>query len=168
MEKERELNDLAEVLKILTIANIENKTACISETYRYAYRTIGEFGLSNSCIASENAYNDFYNRTGLDIRKYKREQPVKDKLNRRFIVHREYMYEHFIPAASFRNNLIELYNNNKLTVENIKKELLSQIMCWITKEENEKLKQLGYQYKDRENSEKAKQAYLAAGIKIKS
>jgi hypothetical protein len=166
MKEERELNDMAEVLKNLTIAFVENKTKCISETYRYAYRTVGEFGLSVPCLASERAYNDFYNRTGLDIRMYKRGQEVKDKFSNKFVIHREYTYEHIIPAVSFKNSLIDLYNEKNLNIDTIKEKILEQKMCWITKEENKKLNQLGYQYKGRETFEKAKKAYIKAGIKI--
>lgn len=77
------------------------------------------------------------------------------------------MYEHFIPAASFRNSLIELYGSKKLNIDTIKLKILEQRMCWITREENEKLNQHGYKSKGRDNYEETIQAYLKVGIKIK-
>lgn len=166
-KEERELTDIAEVLRILTIAYVENKTNCISETYRYAYRTVGEFSLSVPCLASENAYNDFYNKTGKDIRAYKRDENVVDKLDKRFTVHQHYKYEHFIPASSLRDSLIKLYEKENLNVYTIQQEIQKQRMCWITKEEDAKLSQAGYSHKGRDTFEDAKKAYLNVGIKIK-
>jgi hypothetical protein len=40
-------------------------------------------------------------------------------------------------------------------------------MCWITKEEDVRLRQYGYSYKGRKTFEEAKQAYLNVGIRIK-
>ena len=165
--KERELNDIAETLRILTIAFVENNTKCIAETYRYAYRTVGEFSLSVPCLASENAYNDFYNRTENDIRLFKIKDKIKDKSHKSFVVHQDYMYEHLIPAASFRDSLIKLYDTKQLNIDTIKQEILQQRMCWITKEEDVRLRQYGYSYKGRKTFEEAKQAYLNVGIRIK-
>ena len=62
MNKERELEALAEVLLILTKEFVENPTVAIKDAFRYVLREI-----VTPILASETAYWDFYNKTGKDI-----------------------------------------------------------------------------------------------------
>lgn len=158
MNKERELDALAEVLRILTIELHENPTFAIKDSFRYIHR---EF--VTDMLASEAAYYDFFKKTGQDIRKYnwyggKVTTHNGDILN----INTEYTAEHMQTGKQFKTELSRAYKNNALTKEYIKDLLRNRYVCWVTKEEDQRLKKLGYNA-DRPNPE---QAYREAGIVI--
>ena len=158
MDKERELNALADVLFILTKELVENPTFAIRDAFKYVHR---EF--VTEILASEAAYYDFLNKTGKDIRNYDwYGGKIKCKNGETININSKYTAEHMQTGKQFKSELINAYQNNTLTKEFIKSKLKSRYLCWITKEEDKKLKTLGYN-SNRPNPEKA---YQEAGITI--
>ena len=113
-------------------------------------------------LASVKAYNEFYDLTGRDIRDFDWLSSVKTKSGEKIVVHQQFVDEHMTTAYDFKTKLLELCENGNLSVEKIKELILTQRLCWITKEENNKLNLLGYR-KHRENPLKA---YEHCGIEI--
>lgn len=154
VDKEREIRAVAEVLKILVIELKENRTPAIDNIFRYAYR---EVSMIPKPLASKKAWLSFNEKTGRDLRNYRQyDHPLGIKLNQ------YYTFEHKTTASSFKKDLIRLYEEKTLTLENIIKLIKLQEICWVTKEEDMKLKELGYQ-SYRLDSDKA---YQEAGIEI--
>ncbi len=158
MDKEREINALADILMILTKELVENPTFAIKDAFKYVHR---EF--VTETLASEAAYFDFLNKTGKDIRNYDwYGGKIKSKNGKTININTEYTAEHMQTGKQFKNELINAYQNGDLTKEFIKAKLKSRYLCWVTKEEDRKLKALGYN-SERPDPEKA---YKEAGIKI--
>ena len=158
MNKERELEALSEILLILTVEMQENPTFAIKDSFKYIHR---EF--VTTMLASEAAYYDFFKKTGHDIRRYnwyggKVATRNGDILN----INTEYTAEHMQTGKQFKTELFRAYKDGTLTKEYIKSLLKNRFVCWVTKEEDQRLKRLGYNA-DRPDPEKA---YREAGIVI--
>lgn len=154
VDKDREISAVAEVLKILIIEVKENRTPAIDSIFRYAYR---EVSMIPKPLASKKAWLSFNEKTGRDLRNYRQyDHPLGIKLNQL------YTFEHKTTASSFKKDLIKLYEESTLTIPNIMELIKMQEICWVTKEEDMKLKELGYQsYRPDSNK-----AYQEAGIDI--
>ncbi len=136
---QREIEAYANILKLIVIEHKENGTKSINTVFKYASRIVAEH--INPVYASKKAYEKFYEATKKDIRKY--DCYNIPKING-ISAQKIFTYEHMIPAGAFRKNLCELYDKNELTIESIKDLILKQKICWVTKEEDKKLKELGY------------------------
>ena len=159
MDNKRELNALAEVLLILTREIVENPTSAIKDAFRYASREV-----VTPTLASEAAYNDFFKRTGKDIRKYdwRCSRTISTKEGEKIDLHKLYTGDHIQTCSHFKKELEDAYKKASLSVDLIVEKLESRYVCWITKEEDKKLTTLGYK-SDRSNPE---QAYKESGIVI--
>lgn len=158
MDKERELDALAEILLILTTELKENPTFAIKDAFKYVHR---EF--VTEVLASEAAYYDFFKKTGKDIRKFNWYGGKVSTLNGGQInINSEYTAEHMQTGKQFKQELMGAYENGILTKEFIKERWRNRYLCWVTKEEDQRLKRLGYN-SDRPDPEKA---YREAGITI--
>ena len=158
MDKERELNALADVLLILTKELVENPTFAIKDAFKYVHR---EF--VTKPLASEAAYYDFFKLTGKDIRKYDWYGGKVTTLSGEVLnINSAYTAEHMHTVKQFKDQLVSAYKSGKLTKEYIKSILKTRYVCWVTKAEDQRLKELGY------NSERPdpKKAYQEAGIVI--
>lgn len=151
----REIEAYANILKTIVIEYKENKSKSINTILKYASRIVAEH--INPVYASKNAYDKFYSSTGKDIRKYDcYSLPKIEGINGQKL----FTYEHMIPVSSFREELFSLYDQNKLSVDLIKELMIKQTICWVTKDEDQKLKELGYAII------RPKTAYMEAGIEI--
>ena len=159
MNKERELDALAEVLLILTKEFVENPTVAIKDAFRYVLREI-----ITPILASETAYWDFYNKTGKDIQSidWRESRTINTKNGQSISLHKEYTGDHMQPCNIFKSELVSAYENKQLTVDFIKNKLKNRYVCWITQEENKRLNALGY----KSNRPDPKKAYQEAGIVI--
>ncbi|MBE6532029.1 MAG: hypothetical protein E7676_00785 [Ruminococcaceae bacterium] len=159
MNKERELDALAEVLLILTKEFVENPTVAIKDAFGYVRREI-----ITPILASETAYWDFYNKTSKDIRSidWRESRTVKTKNGQSIVLHKEYTGDHMQPCGIFKSELVSAYENKQLTVDFIKNKLKNRYVCWITQEENKRLNALGY----KSNRPDPEKAYQEAGIVI--
>ncbi len=157
--KSNDINIYAEYLHKIVPFFLTNKDVFVfKQLFSYTYRFIEFCGIP--VLASEKAFNDFYERTGKDIRNYNWYDSVKDKSGNRFTIHKEYRWEHYYPASSFRDKLKELFEKNRWSVENILELIKTQKIAWITIEEDKKLDFLGFK------SVRLEEAYETAGIKI--
>lgn len=160
IDKEREINALADILIILTKEVVENPTFAIKDAFKYVHREV-----VNEVLASEAAYIDFYNKTGKDIRNYSwYGGDVTCKNGETLKINRNYTAEHMQTGKQFKSSLINAYKENNLTRAFVKEKLRGRYLCWVTKEEDSRLKHLGYN-SNRPDPEKA---YKEAGIKIYS
>ena len=158
MDKERELNALADVLLILTKELVENPTFAIKDAFKYVHR---EF--VTEPLASEAAYYGFLKLTGKDIRKYDWYGGRVNTLDGGSLnINSLYTAEHMHTGKQFKDQLVNAYKSGNLTREYIKSLLKSRCVCWVTKEEDQRLKELGYN-SERPDPEKA---YREAGIVI--
>lgn len=159
----RELDFCVKQLIDWTKEYIENKTNYIAYCFRYIYRDIWLLQSSEKYLASEKAYNDFFELTKKDIREFNWSNKVKIN-NKSVYVYSLFVAEHMTTANDFKNSLIDLYNKNKLNSTEVKKLIQKQQLCWITKEENIELNKHGFS-KHRPDPDKA---YEICGIKIKN
>lgn len=159
---EEELNAWCSMLYEYTKQMVENPTK--ANKWIFDRASHDEWVLSNfpKHLASEKAYNLFYDLTGQDIRDFDWLSTVKTKDGKRIIVHQHFVDEHLTTAYDFKNTLIYYYNQGKLTVSLIKELIKQQRLCWITKEENKELCVRGY-VKHRNDP---LQAYKDCGIEI--
>jgi len=169
-KEQRELETLAEILVILTKEYMENnellgeadeedgvvKTKSIkgkkgqvgtlgvmvNVVFRHAYRAV-EFLAQTKPLASVEAYKEFKKETGEDIRKYNWFGRAKIAGKSKEI-HKEYQWEHMTTAKKFKDDLRALYEKNQLTKENIITLINKQEICWVTKEENDRLNEERY------------------------
>ena len=156
--KDRTIKAMAEVLMILTKELVENPTFAIKDSFRYVHREV-----VTDTLASEAAYCDFFERTGLDIRKNDwYGGKVKTKNGETISINRLYTMEHMQTAKQFEIDLVNAYKSGTLTIEFIIDRLKKQHLCWVTKAEDKKLTDLGYR-SERPDPEKA---YREAGITI--
>lgn len=156
--KDREIKAMAEVLMILTKEVVENPTFAIKDSFRYVHREV-----VTDTLASEAAYCDFLERTGLDIRKYDwYGGKVKTKDSETISINQLYTMEHMQTAKQFEIDLVNAYKSGMLTIEFIIDRLKKQHLCWVTKAEDKRLTDLGYR-SARPDPEKA---YREAGITI--
>lgn len=154
----KEINTTCQILKDTMIAYVQYPdNNYLKDQFRYAYRNVF-FLHEQNYLASVKAYNDFYGKTGEDIRNYKWGQTKKGiKLNS------EYVFEHMDTANQFKLDLFNLYEQNILTNENIIDLIFKQRFCWITKEENQCLNAKGF----KSNRDNPDEAYQLCGIIIK-
>jgi hypothetical protein len=150
-----ELIICAELLKDTLISYMKYpQNNYLKDQFRYAYRNTF-FLIERKYEASQAAYHDFYDKTGLDIRDYKWGQTVNHiRLNT------HYAFEHKTPANIFKEELIQLANEGKLTTDAIVEMIDNQEYWWITKEENERLNAKGFKSKRPDSDE----AYRLCGI----
>lgn len=160
--KEIELNNWCEILLKMTKEIVENPTK--ANKWIFDKLTHDEWMLESfpKHLASVNAYKDFYDLTGLDIRNYDWFSTVKTNSGDKIKVHKIFMDEHLTTAYDFKNTLKHYYIKGELSLELIKDLIFKQRLCWITKQENKRLTDNGY-YKHRENPLKA---YTDCGIEI--
>ena len=159
MEKQRELKAIAKVIYLLTKEVVENPTISIRDAYRYVLREI-----TTPTLASESAYNDFYLKTGKDIRTFdwRSSRRITSKNGEKFSIHKVYTGDHIQTCRDFEIMLKKAYEKGLLTEDFIIEQLNNRHVCWITKEEDRILNELGY----KSNRSDPKKAYREAGIII--
>ena len=159
MDYERELIALSKVLFILTQELKENNSPSISDAYGYVSREI-----ITPILASEAAFEDFYSRTGKDIRSvdWRPSRSFIARNGEKFSIHKLYTGDHIQTCSDFRNELFKAYEENRLTEKLIADILRQRYVCWITKEEDSRLNALGY----KSTRSNPYGAYAEAGIKI--
>lgn len=159
---ERELDAWCSMLYAYTKEMCENPTKANKWIFDRASHDEWVLAKFPKHLASVKAFKEFYEMTGLDIREYDWQSQVKTKDGKKIVVHQHFVDEHLTTAFDFKNYLVFLYKTGELSVEKIKSLLAEQRLCWITKEENNRLSAKGY-YKHR-NSPLS--AYEACGIEI--
>ena len=109
-----------------TCAMIDNPT--VANKWIFDRASHDEWVLSKfpKHLASINAYNEFYNLTGQDIRNFDWLSYVKIKNGTKICVHQYFVDEHLTTAFDFKNRLLELCAENKLTIDKIKEILLNK------------------------------------------
>ena len=156
-DKERELNALAQVLQILVKEYVENPTFAIRDSLRYVHRQV-----VTDILASKDAFEDYFRRTGEDIRKIDWYGKAIKENGASININRLYTLDHLTTAKDFKDDLVKAYRDGNLSLEYIKERLKKQRLCWITKAEDRELKRRGY------NSHRPDpyKAYAEAGIII--
>lgn len=140
MNKDREISALAKTLIILTREMIENQTFAIKDAFRYLHREV-----VTERLASKRAYEEFFQMTGKDIRDYDwYGGKIKTFSGETISINKLYTLDHVQTGKNFKDDLILAYKENRLTEDFVKERLMKQSLCWITKEEDKKLTQLGY------------------------
>jgi len=159
---EKEIETYSEILLNFTKSAVECKTKVLKVVLSKTVREVWQLLKVSRHMASVNAFNDFFNLTGLDIRDYNWFSEVKDKKGNKFKVHNLFQDEHMTTVFDFVNNLIFLYEKGELTKEKVKQLILKQRMCWITKNEDKILTKNGYQ----KHRQDPLAAYKESGIEI--
>lgn len=160
--QEKELDTWCKTLLDYTKAMIDNPT--IANKWIFDRATHDEWVLMKfpKRLASVKAYDEFYALTGKDIRDFDWLSSAKAKDGSKFVVHQRFVDEHMTTAFDFKNKLLKLCDEGKLDENKIKELIAMQRLCWITKEENDKLNLLGY----RTSRENPLEAYERCGIEI--
>lgn len=162
MDKERELQTWCELIFQYTKERVENDSIATRWIFDRATHDEWVLSLFPKHLASEKAYQQFFDLTGKDIREFNWNSKVRTKSGRNIIVHQYFVDEHMTTAHDFKYELIYLYKQGNLTVEKIKELISLQRLCWITKEENDMLNQAGF----RNHRSNPYEAYMACGIEI--
>jgi len=118
----------------------------------------------NKSYASENAYNEIFEKSGEDIQNYRWLVPFKiTKHFKEEGFRKRFTFEHMDSVSDFQEDLLNACKGNRLTVDFVKGLILKQRVCWITKEEDNLLTKNGFK-----NSKKPCPfaAYEKCGIKI--
>ena len=139
MKNERELLSRSKIIYDLTKEIVENETKANKRFYNWAYHETWMLQDFPKTLASKKAYELFYNKYKKDIRNCdwfnKEISESRDDKNRRL-----FMHEHLTTSEDFKQELIYLYKQNKLSVEKVKDLILQQRVCWITREEDDLLR----------------------------
>ena len=162
LDKERELEIWANLIYIYAKERLENDS--VATRWIFDMTTHDEWVLSlfPHHLASEKAYNQFYELTGKDIRDFDWKSVVRTKSGEKIVVHQYFVDEHMTTAYDFKNEILWLYKNEELTVDRIKKLIFMQRLCWITQEEDSMLSRNGY----RKHRKDPLMAYIDCGISI--
>ena len=144
LDKERELEVWANLIYIYAKEKLENDSVATRWIFDRATHDEWVLSLFPKHLASEKAYNQFFELTGKDIRDFDWNSLVRTKSGEKIVVHQYFVDEHLTTAYDFKNEILWLYKNKELTVEKIKKLISFQRLCWITKEENSMLSKKGY------------------------
>ena len=160
MKNERELLFRSKIIYDLTKEIVENNTKANNRFYNWAYHETWMLQDFPNVLASKKAYELFYNKYRKDIRNYdwfsQKVSKIRDNKKKKIFVH-----EHLTTSEDFKQELIYLYKQNKLSVEKVKDLILQQRVCWITREEDDLLNK---KYKKHRNN--PLQAYKECGIEI--
>ncbi|NCB48066.1 MAG: DUF4268 domain-containing protein [Clostridia bacterium] len=160
--EKRELNVWSEMLLNLIKETVYNKTKASDWYFARVYHDAWTLKSFTKRLASKKAYKEFLDLTGLDIRDYDWKSSVRTKDEKKIVVHQLFADEHMTTAYDFKEELIWLFKQNKLSKELIKELISKQRMCWITRSENKKLNENGF-IKHRADP---LQAYKRCGIEI--
>nr|AGS51764.1 hypothetical protein [uncultured bacterium contig00046] len=116
--------------------------------FRHAYRSV-EYLKHTKLSASVKAYDKFKEMTGKDIRNFnwydkmprdKKNNIIRNSKKYPAFIHQLFQWEHKTTAYQFKEELeAEYKKHKKITTEFIKNLMKKQEMCWITKEENQRL-----------------------------
>lgn len=160
-DSERELDVRCKILYDLTKEYVENASRATSRLFYWAYHETWMLMAFPKVLASKKAYNLFFEKYKEDIREYgwfsgKIEDCREDNKKRTF------MHEHLTTSEDFKRELIYLYENDSLNIDKIKTLLLQQRVCWVTREEDDRLNAMGY----RDHRADPLQAYKECGIEI--
>ena len=161
-DKERELTSWCELIFKYTKERVENDSVATRWIFDRATHDEWVLALFPKHFASVNAYNQFFELTGQDIREFNWNSTVTTKDKQTIIVHQFFVDEHLTTAHDFKYELIELFNQGNLSVDKIKELISMQRLCWITKEENNKLTQSGF----KNHRKNPLDAYQTCGIEI--
>ena len=139
MKNERELLSRSKIIYDLTKEIVENNTPANKRFFYWAYHETWMLQDFPKILASKKAYELFYNKYKRDIRNYdwfsKETTESRDNKNKRM-----FMHEHLTTSEDFKQELIYLYKQNKLSVEKVRDLILQQRVCWITREEDDLLR----------------------------
>lgn len=142
-DPERELDVRCKIIYDMTKEIVENRTKANSRLFYWAYHETWMLKLFPKCLASKKAYELFFEKYKKDIREC-------DWFNQAILECRDdkdkrlFMHEHLTTSEDFKQELIYLYKNNQLSVEKIKELISQQRVCWITRDEDDKLNKSGY------------------------
>ncbi len=161
-DKERELNVWCKCILDYTKERVENDSVATRWIFDRVTHDEWVLSLFPKHLASVEAYQQFYQLTGKDIRNYDWNSTIKTKNGEVIIVHQLFVDEHLTTAHDFKYEIISLYKKGELTIEKIKELISQQRLCWITKEENKNLTKNGFGI----HRVDPLKAYELSGIKI--
>ena len=146
---ENELESRARIIYDTVKEVVENPTEANKRLFKWACHEIWMLKAFDRVLTSKKAYQMFYEIYKKDIRDFDwfdgKISKIKDNNGKRM-----FMQEHLTTTDDFKNELIHLYKNNELSVQKVKQLILQQRICWITREEDNKLNAKGYR-KHRDN-----------------
>lgn len=161
-DKERELDTWCKLILDYTKERVENDSVATRWIFDTATHDEWVLSMFPKHLASVEAYNQFYELTGEDIRNFNWNSKARTKEGKSITVHKIFVDEHMTTAHDFKYELIYLYQKGELSVGKIKQLISKQRLCWITKEEDKKLNKNGF----RNHRQNPIEAYKTCGIEI--